>query len=93
MMSAYFSQSISILASFDNNAHTTQQYAEIMLYGLNTAFLDPTKPADNAQISTLNTEYNNIMAQYGITSAAWNSYIATQLTAATADKLPTNCTP
>jgi hypothetical protein len=48
------SQAITALAEWDNNSHTTKEYAEAMLYGLNNATDGPP-----AQQALLNTEYNS----------------------------------
>ena len=56
MMSNYFDQAVNVLATWDNNAHTTQQYAMAMLYGMNTSdsTATPTETAD------LQQEFSNI---------------------------------
>lgn len=87
MMTDYFDQAINILAIFDNNAHTTQEYAMAMLYGLNTASTTCTP----TEVSRLNQEYNNLMQQYGITPSQLNAFWLSQLSAAASNKLSTNC--
>lgn len=92
MLSDYFAQAVNILAQWDNNAHTQQQYAMAMLFGMDTAFLDPSNPANASEINQLNTEYQKIKTAYLITDdTALNDYWRSQLTASAADKLPNNC--
>lgn len=87
MMTDYFDQAVGLLATFDNNAHTNQQYAMAMLFGLNTA--DPN--ASTTEKNRLTQEYNNLLTAYGITPAMLNTFWAAQLTASAQDKLPTGC--
>jgi hypothetical protein len=35
MLSCYFDQAVNILSTWDNGAHTLQEYQEAMLFGLN----------------------------------------------------------
>ena len=88
MMTDYFNQAISILASIDNNAHNTQQYAMAMLYGLNNA--DQT--CTQTEVQELHQEYSNLMQSYGISSSQLNAFWLSQLMATNpSDKLSTNC--
>jgi len=97
MLTDYFTQAITALADWDNNSHTTKEYAEAMLYGLNTNdFL--ALPAGNP--GSLQTEYNSILTQYHLTQAMVDSFdlanVVVSGTTATgsAAKLPTTgCTP
>ncbi|HEY4326246.1 MAG TPA: hypothetical protein VGN20_19830 [Mucilaginibacter sp.] len=86
MLSDYFNLAVNALATLDNNAHTTTEYAMAMLYGLNNA-TDGTP----TQQALLQTEYNNILASYGITTTQLNTFNIANLNAATGSKLPTNC--
>jgi len=92
MMADYFSQAIDILAAWDNNAHTTQQYAMVMLYGLNTSGLDPSDPNNTTEINFLNTEYNSLLAKYNIDATTLSNYWQSQLNAQASNKLPQDCT-
>jgi len=86
MLSAYFNLAVNALATLDNNAHTTKDYAMALLYGLNNAS-DGT-PTEQA---LLQTEFNNILASYGITAAQLNTFNIANLNAPTSSRLPTNC--
>jgi len=86
MLSDYFSDAVGILAQLDNNAHTTQEYAMAMLFGLDNA-TDGTA----AQQAVLQTEYNNIMTAYGITPAVIAAFNSANLNAPSSSQLPTNC--
>jgi hypothetical protein len=57
-----------------------------MLYGLNNAS-DGT-PSEQA---LLQTEFNNILASYGITAAQLNTFNIANLNAPASNRLPTNC--
>lgn len=85
MMTSYFDQAVSILAQWDNNAHTTKEYAEAMLYGLDNASGGGTP----AQQSLLTAEYNTLMSKYSITASNLNSFYLNNLYA-TSGKLPTS---
>lgn len=84
MLNDYFSQAITALAEWDNNSHTTKEYAEAMLYGLNNA-TDGTP----AQQAILNTEYNSLLTKYALTPADLNDFYIKNLNA-TSGKLPTS---
>jgi len=84
MLSSYFATAVSILASWDNNAHTTKQYAMAMLYGLDNA-TDGTA----AQKTILQTEYSNLLTQYGITASDLTTFYNANLISTTG-KLPTS---
>ncbi len=86
MLSNYFSDAVGILAQLDNNAHTTQDYAMAMLFGLDNA-TDGTP----AQQAVLQTEYNNIMTAYGITATQLAAFNKANLNAPSSSQLPTNC--
>jgi hypothetical protein len=83
MLNDYFTQAVAILAAWDNNAHTTKVYAEAMLYGLGNG-TDGTP----AQQALLQTEYNSLLTQYGITAANLNDFNLNNLNS-TLNKLPT----
>ncbi|MDB5016751.1 MAG: hypothetical protein JWQ84_1583 [Mucilaginibacter sp.] len=86
MLSDYFSQAVTALAQFDNNAHTTKEYAEAMLFGLNQSNGTGVTPDQQA---LLQTEFNNLLTSYGLTAADLNTFNNKNLNA-TANKLPTS---
>ncbi|MFI5139842.1 MAG: hypothetical protein ACHQIM_18615 [Sphingobacteriales bacterium] len=87
MLSNYFSMAVNSLAQLDNNAHTAKDYEMAMLYGLNNA-----TDGTIAQQALLNTEFNSLLSQYGITAADLNTFNQNNLNA-TSNKLPTSGCP
>ena len=88
MMTDYFSQAVGILANWDSNAHTTQQYAMAMLYGLNTSGLNPADPTNTSEINFLNSEYNSLLTKYNISATDMDAFWKSQLNAGVTAKLP-----
>lgn len=95
MLTDYFSKAVATLKSWDGSAHTDKEYAEAMLYGLNTNdFL--ALPAGSP--SALSVEYNALLTQYGLTQATVNAFNIANLNvtgtaSGTSAKLPGGCTP
>jgi hypothetical protein len=86
MLNDYFSKSVGILSSLDNNQHTPKEYAMAMLYGM-----DNVVSGDAAQQALLQTEYNSLLTKYGITSSDKDSFNRANLNSAS-NKLPkTGC--
>ena len=90
MMDYYFSNAVSILSAWDNNAHSAKQYEMAMLYGLdNPGDLVGTSASFQTKVTTLNTEYSNLLTKYGISAQDLNNFWTSQLNAPSGDKLPT----
>lgn len=95
MLTDYFTKAVATLKSWDGSAHTDKEYAEAMLYGLNTSdFL--ALPAGSP--SALSVEYNALLTQYGLTQATVNAFNTKNLNvtgtvSGTSAKLPGGCTP
>jgi len=91
MMDYYFAQAISALSIWDHNGHTAKEYEMAMLYGLNnpgdTTGTNATTPA---QVTMLQTEYNNLMIKYGITQSDLDNFYLGQLNASAGQRLPTS---
>lgn len=86
MLTSYFSNAVNILAAWDHNAHTTKQYAMAMLYGLDNA-----KDGTAAQQTLLQTEYNNLLTQYGISSSELNAFYSANLKVTTGNLPKSGC--
>ena len=87
MLSDYFDKAVSILKQWDGGGRSDQDYRMAMLFGLNTNdFL--ALPVGNP--GSLSTEYNSILAKYGITQSMLDTFWKSQLTNSS-DKLPNNC--
>src|SRR5665213_259049 len=71
MLSDYFNQAVTALAQLNNYAHTTLQYEEAMLYGLNNSNGPSVTPAQQA---LLQTEFNNLLSLYGISASDLNGF-------------------
>jgi len=85
MLDDYFDKSVAILAAWDNNAHSTNDYVKAMLFGLdNGTDGTPTQQAE------LQTEFNSILTRYGITSQDLTTFNHANLNS-TSEKLPKNC--
>jgi hypothetical protein len=85
MLNSFFDQAVSILAQWDNNGHTTKQYAMAMLYGLNT--VDQNAPSTSKTL--LDTYYQSIMDRYGILNLDLSAFYSSNLNSLT-NKLPTS---
>jgi hypothetical protein len=86
MLEDYFGKAVSILSSWDNNAHTPKEYAMAMLYGLNT--VDPNCPADVK--NRLDTVYNKIKTNNNITDQDLTTFYTNNLNAQSSEKLPSS---
>jgi len=95
MLTDYFSKAVSTLKSWDNSAHTDQEYAEAMLYGLKTNdFL--ALPANSP--SALSVEYNALLTKYNLTQTMVDAFNSKNLTvtgtvSGSSAKLPGGCIP
>jgi len=93
MMDYYFSQATALLAQWDNNQHTSKEYAMAMLTGLdNPGTNNGNNPNYALQVQMLQTEYNSLKSQYSITDADLNTFKTSNNNSAPAAKLPnTGC--
>ncbi len=91
MMDFYFNKAVSILASWDNNAHPINDYQKVMLYGLNNPGVGNLNDANYAsRVTSLNIEYNKLLTKYKITASDLDTYWKSQLVAPATNKLPTS---
>ncbi|MDB5008301.1 MAG: hypothetical protein JWP45_2694 [Mucilaginibacter sp.] len=84
MLSDYFDKAVTALASWDNNAHSTKEYQEAMLYGL-----DNGTDGTPTQQSLLQTEFNKILTKDTITTTGLDIFNKTNLNSVS-NKLPTS---
>lgn len=96
----YLNETVNILKSVNGGAYTNQEYIMAAIYGMNNAGTIPPSLATTATGQTyftnlknqLNTSYNNILTQNGITPAMINTFYNSNLINVPVNKkLPTNC--
>lgn len=93
MLDYYFDTAVSVLAKWDNNAHSTKEYQMTMLYGLNNpGEAEGTTASYMTKYLRLKDEYNSILTKYNITESQLGTYWKAQInTTNQSDKLPTGC--
>ncbi|QKJ31364.1 hypothetical protein HQ865_16875 [Mucilaginibacter mali] len=89
MINDYFDQAVAILATWDNNGHTMDEYRMAMLYGTNLA----EDSVSQFEKNLLNTAYNGIVSKYNLSPTAINTFNTNNLNAPTNKKLPGDCPP
>ncbi len=92
----YFDTTVSILSSFDNNAHTLDEYRMTMIYGLANAGDAPSSPSEllayNTRKAKLEGVYNKLLTKYGLSNSQINTFYNNNIkNVASISKLPSNC--